>query len=101
LLLLLSVQVFAVVQGYKVYYTLTPLLPVSLWTVHEVNQNSLLTTISNLLTHRHYSLRVLAFTRSGDGPLSRIINVTTSTGIYDRKIFFVLKNFRPECKMCS
>jgi len=67
-------------QGYKVYYTLTPSLPVNLWIVHEVSDNSLLTTVSNLLEDRTYSLRVLAFTRIGDGPLSHIVNVTTSAG---------------------
>jgi len=67
-------------QGYKVYYTLTPSLHASLWTVHEVTDNNLLTTVSNLLENRTYSLRVLAFTRIGDGPLSHIVNVTTSTG---------------------
>jgi len=67
-------------QGYKVYYTLTPELPVSLWTVHEVSDNSLLTTITNLVQDRTYSLRVLAFTDVGDGPLSRVISVNTSAG---------------------
>jgi len=68
-----------ILQGYKVYYTLTPELPVSLWTVHEVNDASQLTTISNLLHNRSYSLRLLAFTDIGDGPLSHVINVNTTT----------------------
>ena len=67
-------------QGYKVYYTLTPDLPVSLWTVHELSDNSLLTTITNLVQERTYSLRVLAYTEVGDGPLSHVISVNTSTG---------------------
>jgi len=68
-------------QGYRVYYTLTPELPVSLWTVHEVSDNSLLTTVTHLLEHRTYSLRVLAFTDVGDGPLSHTVHVNTSTGM--------------------
>jgi len=75
--------VVLILQGYKVYYTLTPELPVSLWTVHEVHDDTLLTTVSNLLGNRSYSLRLLAFTEVGDGPLSHVINVTTSTGITD------------------
>ena len=67
-------------QGYKVYYTLSPELPVSLWTVHEVTDNNLLTTVTNLLEDRSYSLRVLAYTEVGDGPLSHVIHVNTSAG---------------------
>ena len=62
------------------YYTLTPDLPVSLWTVHEVGDNSLLTSITNLVQDRTYSLRVLAYTDVGDGPLSHVISVNTSAG---------------------
>jgi len=61
-----------------VFYTLTPSLPVSLWTVHQVSDDSLLTTVSNLLIDRSYSLRLLAFTDVGDGPLSHVITVNTS-----------------------
>ena len=60
------------------YYTLTPELPVTLWTVHEVHENALLTTISNLIDSRTYSLRLLAFTDVGDGPLSPVLNVNTT-----------------------
>jgi hypothetical protein len=63
-------------QGYKVYYTLTPDLPVLLWTVHPVD-NSQLTTLSNLLANRTYTLRVLGFTAAGDGPLSEHVRVRT------------------------
>ena len=61
------------------YYTLTPDLPVSLWTVHEVVDSAQLTTLTNLLVNRTYALRLLAFTEVGDGPLSTVINVTTNT----------------------
>jgi len=62
-----------------VYYTLTPDLPVSLWTVHEVVDSAQLTTLTNLLLNRTYALRLLAFTEVGDGPLSTVISVTTNT----------------------
>ena len=71
--------VFCDWQGYKVYYTLTPDLPKELWTVHPVD-NSQLTTVTNLLTNRTYTMKVLAFTDVGDGPVSAPLSVTTSQG---------------------
>ena len=70
---------FAVFQGYKVYYTLTPDLPITLWTLQPVDSN-VLTTISNLQTNRTYTISVLAFTNVGDGPLSEHIQVRTQQG---------------------
>ena len=61
------------------FYTLTPDLPIAMWTVHPVD-NSQLTTLSNLLTNRTYTLSVLAFTSIGDGPLSAPIAVRTHQG---------------------
>lgn len=70
-----------IIRGYKVYYTLSPAeLPVSLWTVHQVD-NSQLTTITNLMTNRTYTISVLAFTSVGDGPLSEPIQVKTQQGV--------------------
>jgi len=66
-------------QGYKVYYTLTPDLPIPLWVVHKV-EGSRLTTIPNLLPNRTYTLKVLAFTAIGDGPLSEPIQVKMQQG---------------------
>ena len=66
-------------QGYKVYYTLTPELPIPLWTVHVV-EGSRLTTIANMMTNRTYTLRVLAYTAVGDGPLSDQIQVKMQQG---------------------
>jgi len=66
-------------QGYKVYYTLTPELPISLWTVHVV-EGSRLTTIPNLLTNRTYTVQVLAYTSVGDGPLSQPTQVKLQQG---------------------
>lgn len=71
---------FTLDQGYKVYYALSPAeLPVSLWTVHQVD-NPQLTTITNLMTNRTYTISVLAFTSIGDGPLSEPIQVKTQQG---------------------
>ena len=61
------------------YYTLTPDLPTPLWTVHPVD-NSQLTTVTNLLTNRTYTMKVLASTDVGDGPLTNPLSVTTSQG---------------------
>lgn len=58
---------------------MTPDLPISLWTLHQVD-NSQLTTISNLLTNRTYTISVLAYTSVGDGPLSEPIQVRTQQG---------------------
>jgi receptor-type tyrosine-protein phosphatase delta len=54
-------------------------LPISLWTVHPVDSVQQLTSLGNLHTNRTYSLRVLAFTSAGDGPLSDAITVKTSS----------------------
>ena len=66
-------------QGYYVYYTVTPNLPIDLWTLHKVD-NAQLTTITNLWTNRTYTLRVRAYTSMGDGPLSEPIRVKTTQG---------------------
>ena len=58
---------------------MTPDLPITLWTLHQVD-NSELTTISNLLTNRTYTISVLAYTSVGDGPLSEPIQVKTQQG---------------------
>ncbi|KAK2179862.1 hypothetical protein NP493_469g03030 [Ridgeia piscesae] len=69
-----------VIKGYKVFYTLEEDLPISLWTVHQVD-NTQLTTISNLLTNRTYSIRVMAHNSVGDSPLSPTIHVKTQQGV--------------------
>lgn len=68
------------IRGYRVYYTMEPEQPVSNWLKHDVD-DSLLTAISNLLEDETYTVRVLAFTSLGDGPLSDLIQVKTSQGI--------------------
>lgn len=70
-----------VIKGYYVYYTLNPDLPLNLWTLHKVTDNSHLTTIGNLLTNRTYTLTVQAFTGPGKGPLSERKQVKTRQGV--------------------
>ena len=56
-----------------------PEIPIILWTVHKVD-NTHLTTITNLLTNRTYSVRMLAYTNIGDGPLSEPVQVKIQQG---------------------
>lgn len=67
------------IRGYRVYYTTDPHLPLSMWMKHNTD-DSLLTTVSNLITGTTYSIRVLAFTSVGDGPPSDVIQVKTQQG---------------------
>lgn len=67
------------IQGYRVYYTMDPTQHVNNWMKHNV-ADSQITTIGNLVPQKTYSVRVLAFTSIGDGPLSSDIQVITQTG---------------------
>ncbi|XP_073450696.1 receptor-type tyrosine-protein phosphatase S isoform X14 [Aquarana catesbeiana] len=80
------------IRGYRVYYTMEPDQPVSSWLKYNVDDN-LLTTIGNLLEHETYTVRVLAFTSVGDGPLSDPIQVKTQQGVPGQPM-----NFRAEAK---
>ncbi|XP_069819622.1 receptor-type tyrosine-protein phosphatase S-like [Dendropsophus ebraccatus] len=80
------------IRGYRVYYTMEPDEPVSNWLKYNVDDN-LLTTIGNLLEHETYTVRVLAFTSVGDGPLSDPIQVKTQQGVPGQPM-----NFRAEAK---
>ncbi|KAM4050702.1 receptor-type tyrosine-protein phosphatase S [Anomaloglossus baeobatrachus] len=80
------------IRGYRVYYTMEPEQPVSNWLKYNVDDN-LLTTIGNLLEHETYTVRVLAFTSVGDGPLSDPIQVKTQQGVPGQPM-----NFRAEAK---
>nr|XP_020649840.1 receptor-type tyrosine-protein phosphatase S isoform X5 [Pogona vitticeps] len=80
------------IRGYRVYYTMEPDQPVSNWQKHNVD-DSLLTTVSSLLEHETYTVRVLAFTSVGDGPLSDPIQVKTQQGVPGQPM-----NFRAEAK---
>lgn len=67
------------IQGYRVYYTMDPSQHVNSWLKHNV-ADSHITTIGNLVPQKTYSVKVLAFTSVGDGPLSSDIQVITQTG---------------------
>ena len=63
------------------YYTLNPELPVSMWIMHEVaGGNSQLTTISELMPNRTYTISVLAYNSVGEGPRSEPKLVMTTQG---------------------
>jgi len=66
--------------------------PVGNWQKHNVD-DSLLTTVGSLLEDETYTVRVLAFTSVGDGPLSDPIQVKTQQGVPGQPM-----NFRAEAK---
>ncbi|XP_064607458.1 tyrosine-protein phosphatase Lar-like isoform X3 [Liolophura sinensis] len=68
-----------VIKGYKVFYTLSPDIPIVFWEHREVANNKL-TSISNLKTNHTYTISVLAFSNIGQGPLSEPIQVMTTQG---------------------
>ncbi|KAI4873275.1 hypothetical protein NFI96_003083 [Prochilodus magdalenae] len=68
------------IKGYRVYYTMDPSQPMSSWQIHNV-QDSMITTIQNLVTSETYTIRVLAFTSVGDGPFSDPIHVKVLQGV--------------------
>ncbi|XP_038632620.1 receptor-type tyrosine-protein phosphatase S-like isoform X19 [Scyliorhinus canicula] len=75
------------IRGYRVYYTMEPQQPVSNWQKHNLD-DSLLTTVANLIPQTTYSVKVLAFTSVGDGPLSSEIQVKTQQGVPGQPINF-------------
>ncbi|XP_021108501.1 receptor-type tyrosine-protein phosphatase delta isoform X31 [Heterocephalus glaber] len=75
------------IQGYRVYYTMDPTQHVNNWMKHNV-ADSQITTIGNLVPQRTYSVKVLAFTSIGDGPLSGDIQVITQTGVPGQPLNF-------------
>jgi len=64
-------------QGYKVYYTTNPHLPLSQWESQFVDNNKL-TTISDLTPHTIYTIRVEAYTAIGPGPPSQPVQVRST-----------------------
>ncbi|KFO28816.1 Receptor-type tyrosine-protein phosphatase S [Fukomys damarensis] len=66
--------------------------PVGNWQKHNVD-DSLLTTVGSLLEDETYTVRVLAFTSVGDGPLSDPIQVKTQQGVPGQPM-----NLRAEAK---
>ncbi len=67
------------IKGYRVYYTMDPSQPMSMWHIHNV-QDSVITTIQSLVASETYTIRVLAFTSVGDGPFSDPIHVKVLQG---------------------
>lgn len=67
------------IKGYRVYYTMDPSQPMSMWQIHNV-QDSVITTIQSLVPSETYTIRVLAFTSVGDGPFSDPIHVKVLQG---------------------
>nr|XP_046263867.1 receptor-type tyrosine-protein phosphatase S-like isoform X6 [Scatophagus argus] len=68
------------VKGYRVYYTMDPSRPMNEWQIHNV-QDSIITTIQNLVTSETYTIQVLAFTSVGDGPFSDPVHVKVMPGV--------------------
>ncbi|XP_070830233.1 receptor-type tyrosine-protein phosphatase S-like isoform X6 [Chaetodon trifascialis] len=68
------------VKGYRVYYTMDPSRPMNEWQIHNV-QDSVITTIQNLITSETYTIQVLAFTSVGDGPFSDPVHVKVLPGV--------------------
>ncbi|XP_049453502.1 receptor-type tyrosine-protein phosphatase S-like isoform X2 [Epinephelus fuscoguttatus] len=68
------------VKGYRVYYTMDPSRPMNEWQIHNV-QDSVITTIQNLVTSETYTIQVLAFTSVGDGPFSDPVHVKVMPGV--------------------
>ncbi|XP_029970720.1 receptor-type tyrosine-protein phosphatase S isoform X8 [Salarias fasciatus] len=68
------------VKGYRVYYTMDPSRPMNEWQIHNV-QDSVITTIQNLVTSETYTIQVLAFTSVGDGPFSDPVHVKVVRGV--------------------
>ncbi|XP_026117641.1 receptor-type tyrosine-protein phosphatase S-like isoform X16 [Carassius auratus] len=68
------------IKGYRVYYTMDPSQPMSMWHIHNV-QDSVITTIQSLVASETYTIRVLAFTSVGDGPFSDPIHVKVLQGV--------------------
>ncbi|XP_038126657.1 receptor-type tyrosine-protein phosphatase S-like isoform X3 [Cyprinodon tularosa] len=75
------------VKGYRVYYTMDPSRPINEWQIHNV-QDSLITTIQNLITSETYTIQVLAFTSVGDGPFSDPVHVKVLRGVPGQPVKF-------------
>ncbi|XP_077190195.1 receptor-type tyrosine-protein phosphatase F isoform X7 [Paroedura picta] len=75
------------IRGYRVYFTTNSHLPLNMWQKHNTD-DSLLTTVGNLITGTTYSIRVLAFTSVGDGPPSDVIQLRTQQGVPAQPVDF-------------
>lgn len=68
------------VTGYKIYYTNSPILPLSSWETQIVDNNQL-TTISDLKPLQIYTIKVQALTQRGPGQISVPTQVKTQQGV--------------------
>ena len=68
------------VTGYKIYYTTTPIVPLSSWETQTVDNNQM-TTVAELKPLQIYTIKVQAFTQRGPGPLSVPVQVKTQQGV--------------------
>ncbi|XP_069505437.1 receptor-type tyrosine-protein phosphatase S isoform X3 [Ambystoma mexicanum] len=80
------------IRGYRVYFTMEPDKPVNDWQKYIV-EGSQLTTVKSLREDETYTVRVLAYTSVGDGPLSDPLPVRTQPGVPGQPM-----NFRAEAK---
>ncbi|XP_037094696.1 tyrosine-protein phosphatase Lar-like [Pollicipes pollicipes] len=70
------------ITNYKVYFTMTPGLPLKQWESEVVNAGGgTLTTISGLVPHEIYTFRVQAETLAGPGPISVPVRAKTQQGV--------------------
>uniref|UniRef100_A0AAY5KT59 protein-tyrosine-phosphatase n=1 Tax=Esox lucius TaxID=8010 RepID=A0AAY5KT59_ESOLU len=67
------------VKGYRIYYTMDPSQPMSLWKIQNIHDSTII-TIQNLVPSETYTVRVLAFTSVGDGPFSDPVHVKVLPG---------------------
>lgn len=70
-----------IIQGYKVFYTTNPDLPIVLWSSQDITGDTKMTTISGLTPDRTYTICVLAYSSMGQGPLSIPVQVMTRQGV--------------------
>ena len=68
------------VLGYKIFYTMTPNLPISAWETQVVD-NHRVTTISDLQPQQIYTIRVQSLTSHSPGHLSTPVQVKTQQGV--------------------
>uniref|UniRef100_A0A8C4Q4Q6 protein-tyrosine-phosphatase n=1 Tax=Eptatretus burgeri TaxID=7764 RepID=A0A8C4Q4Q6_EPTBU len=75
------------IKGYRVYYTSNTDLPVSNWNMHNI-EGSRFDTVEGLTPRALYTVRVLAFTSVGDGPLSRPVNIKANMKVPSQPMNF-------------
>ena len=76
----IHIQYLFIFQGYKVYYTTNSNLPLSQWESQFVDNNKL-TTVSDLVPHTIYTIRVEAYTAIGPGPPSPPVQVNNTISL--------------------